>query len=267
MRAAQEGRNMRATYENFYATCPRCSRENIFNRASDLKDRQPIDFREVVCLFAECSKPFVINGDIVSPAYQMLIMDCYELIPKKHYAYCILNLAQAYELFFSQYLRVHFLYRPAAAEFDEGNFDLDRLNRLRRLLYETTKRLTFSHLRDLFVNSVLRPSGPSSLRESEHAIRRLPKECEKFDWADLENGALTDKALKDLLVGVRSPRTTELRNDVVHKLAYRPTLEQVNDCLKETKGILFGLAGRLGVHFDDIEAYRKRHVSAATPSS
>ncbi len=74
----------------------------------------------VYCSDTRCSKPFHISGDLVSAAYEMLIFDCYDLKEEKKYGYCIRNLAQAWESFFSLYLRVSLLYRPfARSDFEE----------------------------------------------------------------------------------------------------------------------------------------------------
>src|SRR5690349_9162011 len=91
-------------YETFEAECPACGHWNIFNRVSDFKTVEPIAFKTVICL--DCQNDFNINGDQINSAYEMLIFDCYKLKSIKRYSYCILNLAQAYEVFFSQYLRV-----------------------------------------------------------------------------------------------------------------------------------------------------------------
>jgi hypothetical protein len=107
------------TYENFIARCPLCGFRNIFNRVTDLQDTEPIRFREVVCLNDRCKQKFNINGDLVSPAFRMLVFDCYPLKEEKKYSYCILNLAQAYEVFFSLYLRVELLFRPFSQDPDQ----------------------------------------------------------------------------------------------------------------------------------------------------
>ena len=86
-------------YENFYATCPYCEQENIFNRRSDLGTLEPVTFKQVKCLNPDCEKVFNINGYLANAAFEMLIYDCYELFRKKRYSYCILNLAQACEVF------------------------------------------------------------------------------------------------------------------------------------------------------------------------
>jgi hypothetical protein len=254
-----QGKNMKSSYENFYAVCPWCNQENIFNRASDLGDLAPIDYRQVNCLFPECSRPFFLNGDLNSPAYAMLINDCYDLMERKHYAHCVLNMAQAYEAFFSQYLRVELLYRPFAVELDAWEADIDRLNRLRKLLYERVAKLTFVPLRNLFMSMVLSGARPASLSESENRIKNFATSpLEPTEDSIWKSAASSDARLARLLSGLLSCKTPKLRNDVVHKLAYRPSSQEVKDCLGETRELLFGLAGRLRVYDDHIQTYRSR---------
>jgi hypothetical protein len=243
---------MRSTYENFIARCPRCGFENIFNRASDLKDFRPIDFKVVTCLSTDCRQPFTINGDFINPAFEMLVSDCHELLERKHYAYCVLILAQAFEVFFSHFLRVELLYRPFGLEEDP---DIERLNHLARLLYKEVRQLSYRGMRDLFFRRVLKPIHPKSLREAEDVIvapdfrsdLRLPDEDE------LQNAG--NQRLSAVLTELRSCRVHELRNRVAHKMAYRPTLDEVNAALGETRRILFPLAYILGVRCDDINCY------------
>ena len=90
-----------ASYENIVVECPWCGRENIFNRASDLRTFEPIAGLDVSCQNVECGKPFRIVGDLVNNPHEMLILDCYGLLERKHYMNCILTLTQAYEVFFS----------------------------------------------------------------------------------------------------------------------------------------------------------------------
>ena len=80
MNAIPVAERKRTSYENFAAECPWCRRENIFNRASDLKTFEPITGRDVSCLSAACGKPFRILGDSVNSPHEMLIFDCYELL-------------------------------------------------------------------------------------------------------------------------------------------------------------------------------------------
>ena len=57
----------------------------------------------------------------------MLILDMPELYERKHYMNCILSLAQAYEVFFSLYLRVNLLFKPFGSDADR---DIGMFNRL-----------------------------------------------------------------------------------------------------------------------------------------
>jgi hypothetical protein len=255
---------MKATYENFIAHCPWCGRENIFNRASDLKDFAPIDHRDVNCLFPDCSKPFYLSGDVINAAYEMIIWDCYELLERKHYAYCILNLAQAFEVFFSQYLRVDLLYKPFASDLIKYEGDIEKLNDLMKLLYRKTEKLSFERMKNLFFARVLDAAQPTSLRQSEQIISGFPDEppwppCpsdEKITSAAVS----ADERVKDLLLRLKSCKVPQKRNDVVHKSAYRPTLNEVNEALKETREILFPLAPALRVHIDDVNWYMRQRT-------
>jgi hypothetical protein len=249
-----EGIDMEPTYENFTAHCPWCGHENKFNRASDLKDSAPIDHRDVAC-FA-CSKPFYLTSDVISPAYEMMIIDCHELRERKHYAYCILNLAQAFEVFFSQYLLIDMLYKSFASDPDK---DIDRLNRLIELLYNKTEKLSFNRMRNLFFFCVLDAARPTSLVQAEEAISRFPDEppwlpCPSDQ--DIRTANISaDIRIRDLLLRVKYCKAPALRNQVVHQRAYRPTLDEVNDTLKETREILFVLPHALEVRNDDINFY------------
>ena len=246
-------KDIQTSYENFIARCPWCGGENIFNRASDLKDFQPIDYREVSCLNPDCSKPFYLNADVIDPAYQMLIFDCNELLQRKHYAYCILNLAQAFEVFFGQYLRVELLYKPYGSDPEE---DIERLNDINKLLYDRTKQCSFERMRNLFFWIVLQPRHPASLHEAETIINGFPdKPSCPSDEAVTNASISADKRIRELLLRLKSCKIPELRNQVVHQRAYRPTLDEVNNAVKEAREILFVLPHALQVVNEDLNWY------------
>jgi hypothetical protein len=257
-----QGTNMRATYENIAICCPSCGRENIYNRASDLKNvPQPVTYAVVSCSFADCAESFSLSGDSANPAYEMLILDCCELLERKHYSYCILNLAQAYEVFFSQYVRVELLYRPFAADFGKNEADIRKVNSLGRVLYETIRHFAFHPMRNLFFNLVLDKNRPSSLREAEGVICTLRSRSKKEIPSDEEirNATVSsDGQVREILVRLKSCSAPDLRNDVVHKSAYRPTLNEVNCALKEAREVLFPLAHLLNIRIDDVNWYMRR---------
>jgi hypothetical protein len=237
-------------YENFTAICPICGFRNIYNRVSDLEDEEPIDFKTVECLNDQCQKSFNINGDHIDPAFKMLIMDCYNLKQDKRYCYCILNLAQAYELFFSLYLQIELLFKPFRRESDR---DIERLNTISDLLYENTKRYTFITMRNIFINRVLLGEDLSSLSEAEHRINQLKSAIREPPDTDIAN--IADRNLSQLLQALKATRIKEVRNKVVHKHAYRPKLAEVEALLEETRSMLFPLSSHLGIQSDDINSY------------
>jgi hypothetical protein len=243
---------IQTTYENFTARCPWCGFKNIFNRASDLEDLEPIAHKQVVCLNRDCEQRFTISGDSINPAFEMLIYDCYELRCAKHYAYCILNLAQAFEVFFSQYLRVELLYRPFALDSDR---DIEQLNDLVELLYEKVKRHASAAMRNLFFYQVLQQRQARSLSEAEASINALPDRPPEPSDASIES--VTDQRLSALLMRLKYCKVGELRNQVVHKRAYRPKLDEVNEALRETREILLPLASMLRIQSDDLNWYMR----------
>lgn len=237
------------SYENFVAECPSCGRESIFNRATDLKDFSAISFRTVSCLHQDCRKPFNINGDSVNSAHEMLIFDCQELLQLKHYMNCILTLAQAYEVFFSLFLTVELLYKPFAE--DPGG-DPDQFKRLAEKLERKLGDHTFRPMQALFLLQLVAGIAPKSLAQAEAAIAALEKHPQVPADAELE--ALPDKQLVALLRAVKGTTINKLRNQVVHKRAYRPSREEAEMALQESRSVVFPLTQVLDLH-DDINWY------------
>jgi hypothetical protein len=79
----------------------------------------------------------------------MLIRDCWLLKKQKRYSYCILNLCQAYEMYFALYLRVMLIYKPYG---NENNHDLDGLNESLRKLFDRINDWTYSPLRNTLIH-------------------------------------------------------------------------------------------------------------------
>ena len=249
-------RAKQASYENIIVECPWCGKENIFNRASDLHTFEPIAGLDVSCQNVECGKPFRIVGDSVNNPHEMLILDCYELLERKHYMNSILTLTQAYEVFFSLFLRVELLYKPFAHDKrrDERK-DINHFNRLAEMLSKKVERCTFIPMRKLFLQQIIAASRPANLAEAETLVAKLRvPSCEPTD-TELER--LGDEELVALLKRVKNTTIHKLRNAVVHKQAYRPTQEETEVALEEARSVLFPLTSRLGL-YDDINWYLKR---------
>jgi hypothetical protein len=243
--------NRRPSYENFVAECPWCLQDNIFNRATDLHTFEPIAGRNVSCQNADCRKPFRIVGDSVNSAHEMLIFDCYELIERKHYMNCILTLAQAYEAFFSLFFRVELLYKPFGSDPDQEMADL---NSLSKELHKKIKKHTFAPMRALFLSHIVANHSPKTLAEASSVVSALPSSPN--DPCDAAIESHSDLKLVPLLKALKRTNINTLRNQIVHKRAYRPTREQVDAALEETRSILFPLTSRLEL-YDEINWYMK----------
>jgi hypothetical protein len=242
--------NRTVSYENFNAECPICGFQNVFNRVSDLQDTSPIANKQVVCLRSACGQTFCITGDSINSVHDMLIFDCYQLKEEKRYCYCVLNLAQAHEAFFSLYMRVHLLYLPFSRS---RYYDLDRLNGLTKALYGELGKLAFAKLRNVFLNRVIANDQIASLAAAEPIIQKLSDQQTMPPDDLIENYG--NVRLAPLLLRLKRTAIGELRNRVVHQHAYRPSLTEVEAALEETRAILFPLAHLLGVRGDDLNWY------------
>ena len=245
MRTIPYGATIRTSYENFAAMCPHCELENVFNRVTDLGTTEPIGFRAVTCLDASCAKPFKINGDTVSDAYEMLLFDCHELLDQKHYMNCVLSVAQAFEVFFSLFLRVELLYKPFGLDDEQ---DIEELNRLLVQMAERIKIYTFSKMRSLFLWQLIEGQTPANLNEAATAIAQLPQNVRLP--SDARISALGNPPLEKLCKAVRDSAICSFRNRVVHKQAYRPTLAEARAALDEGESLLPILGHRLNLHED-----------------
>jgi hypothetical protein len=180
----------------------------------------------------------------------MLIIDCQILKSQKYYAYCILNLAQSFEVYLSLFLRVELLYKPYA---EEGTHELHRFNDLSNLLYSTIKKFTFNSLSGVFITMMLNPPNPKGMAEAEAFINDLPNKTNQ-PTDDLIR-KLPDVHLSQLLLDLKSPRVVTLRHQVVHKRAYRPTIEEVDSSIDETQRLLYAIDHKLGLLIDDLNHY------------
>jgi hypothetical protein len=162
---------------------------------------------------------------------------------------CILNLAQAYEVFFSLYLRVYLLYKPFGCDSDR---DIDMFNRLDEALYNEIKKCGFADMRALFLWRVVSGSPlPRNLTEAEAVLSAFPKPQIPSDAAIK---AMTDTNLIPFVEAIKKSKINEMRNLVVHKRAYRPSREEVDLAYKGTTDTLFPLTIRLDLN-DEIDHY------------
>jgi hypothetical protein len=107
-------------------------------------------------------------------------------------------------------------------------------------------------MRALFRRQLVSGVSPKSFGGAEAVIAAVedrPKEP-----ADTELESLPDKQLVALLKAVKETTINRLRNQVVHKRAYRPTRDEAEAALQESRAVLFPLSQRLRL-YDDINWY------------
>ena len=236
-------------YENIVVDCPICSDEIRFNRASDLQTFEPIAGANVSCY--QCGGEFWINGDSISERHEALLFECHDHLFAKLYMNCILNMCQAYEMFFSLHLRVNLLYRPFAIDHHEGHASTDMLNARFRELASETEKFSFARMRNIFLALLVREDRPASLEEAKAHIDNLrAHSCPRDD--DLTVGR--DRKVSELLLRVKRTKINGLRNDVVHKNGYRPDRSEAERALKEARSVLFPLTSLLDLR-DDVNWY------------
>ncbi len=204
----------------------------------------------VKCLHGDCELVFRIIGDSVEPSYSMLLAGCYELMGLKRYMNCVLTVAQAYEVFFSLYFRVELLYKPYAGTPKGGS--LPRLNDLAQRLITNTKPYAFEAMRSAFLTHMVSGVRPTNLDDSEKVIDAFPPK--PAVPPDSAIRSLSDPKISQLLLEVKKAKIATLRNNVVHKTAYRPTVDEAKNALEEGMNLLLPLGSRLDLQ-DDVNWY------------
>ena len=241
-----------AGYENLTVVCPSCNCECIFNRATDIGTFEPIAGREIQCTSNLCREPYWIYSDSVNERHEMLVYECYQLLERKQYMYCILNSAMAYEMFFSLFLRVNLLYKPYAAAANSGLAgSLDKVNDLSMKLHCRIKGQAFPGMRKLFLSEVTSVTPVIDLISAEKRILSLRPQD---DTPDRKIEALGDGSLVQLLKALKGTDIHTVRNAVVHKQGHRPSKEEATKYFQEAKSILFPLTHHLDLR-DDLNWY------------
>lgn len=199
-----------AGYENIYFDCPFCHYENVLNRVSDLGGNDAIARLDSV-LCEKCKKPFSIIGDRVTSAKYRWFTDELEIFKeKKMYRTYVLNLCQGLETFFYQaIINKKFDRNPDFR--NNGCIILEKYNDERKEYDNEIKRWTFNPMRNNFLEVF------KEERDNYIPQRIKPKEDRRDEWFGL----------------IERTKINDLRNKVVHKHAYRPSLEEINkyDCL------------------------------------
>ena len=197
----------KAGYENIYVDCPYCGQENTYNRISDLAKVELIARMDnIIC--EHCKKDYSIFRDEIQEAkYKWFIEETVILKQRKNYMLYILYLCQACETFFEQTIINKKLDRNEKIRYGDGHVDLKKYEQELINLNEASicnlcgdgprtqfKKATFDNLRKVFLHEFDRKGN------------------QKVD---------------DALDVIRRTDIHDLRNKVVHKNAYRPTLTEI----------------------------------------
>jgi phage FluMu protein Com len=235
---------LESNYEVIKVKCPVCKGVNTFNRRSDLGTLDIISNMTVQCQKLSCNQKFIIIGDSVSALHRSMIFDCYNLLDQKRYTLCVLSLTQAFEIFFSSYIRNVIVIEPYRNDY----FDLENLKTLNSLLILKIKNFCFSDLRNIFLNILIQEFHSSSLESSKRLISKFSDSELKKDPPDLSIRNLNNQSLSHLLMKLKKSTIATLRNNIIHKNAYLPSEEEAKNVFKGTKEIIFGLERELNLY-------------------
>lgn len=229
---------LKSDYETITAECPHCRTTSVYNRVSDIGDVGPYVGRDIPCL--SCGRDFWISMDKVGPLYQMFIHAAEEHFGRKHYMLAVASLGQAWEVFFLTYARDIFLYRPffATSSCEEA---IEELNAVAEMLDTAIEKTTFSPLRNLFFWTTIKNIRPQTLAESTEAIARIVPDrlCERPKSSLIESLSAQEPSAS--LRQLFSLTIAELRNNVVHKYAFRPSRSKTERCLNEEMDFMYSL--------------------------
>jgi len=211
-----------ADYERLTVPCHSCGHTNVLSRANDVGHTRFAIGEENTC--ESCGGPIRVTLETASPDYQLLQSEARGLRAEKRYMLAVAALAQSFEMFFALAIRV-MLVRHVA---NFGGADQNEVENLDDMLYKTTQRFTYTKMRNMFINLALRPR-PLSITEAAafvHNAENLAKEP-----TDNAIRSAHDTELGEILLRLKRLQIGSLRNRVVHKHAYRPRLEELNESL------------------------------------
>jgi hypothetical protein len=231
-------------YETVTAQCDHCGAMCVFSRVDDLATVGPVSGERVAC--SSCGESFCITADTVNTPYQFLIDEARKHFKAKRYMPTIATLAQAWEMFFAEFAWGRYVYAPFFAA-DRYDRDVDELNSLSKQLTLITAKFTFAPMRNLLIHTVVRQIRPVTTAEAAIAIQQIKDQSFGNDPPSDFLDQVADEKIREVLGQVRDITVGELRNQVIHKHAYRPRRVQVEPCVTAEVKVLYRLKHRLGV--------------------
>jgi hypothetical protein len=240
-----------AGYENVTALCPRCGRRNVYNRVTDIGHVDAIDSHHLACQAPACGDSFWVRGDLVNTAYAMLLLDSCDFVREKRYMQAVLAATTAYELFFAHFLRVELLYRPLRRDESSVDDEIGWLDAAAARLRAKTARHTFEPMRRIFLRAALDNVAPATLVAAAAYVDAIPAKPSVVLRTDIEQLDATDEPRRGLLLGVWDAKIADLRNNIVHKGAYRPSLAETQTAVEDACTIINSLSAHFKMRRDE----------------
>lgn len=202
-----------SNYETVQAYCDNCNTLNTYNRITDLNDAMPIDGCYVKC--PSCDSSFWINGDYGGSKFDFWFFFADNFYDQKMYGLYIVIGLTGVEIFFSQAIKLLVdlgTIDNLCKEEILGEECIKKNPKHKHLLFQ---KMTFVDLRSIF-------------------IKLYDKDTE-------------EKIIKERFKIVKKSTVNELRNNVIHKYAYRPTFEDAQK-MKELIQAIEVLKYRFNIH-------------------
>src|SRR5207248_3073998 len=140
----------------------------------------------------------------------------------------IASLAQAWEVFFGACALSVYVYRPFFAA-DPHEREIGQLNDLHRRLHAAVKSFAWFSMRILVANLIIAGIRPATVAESISGIATLPSLSNEPSSSSI--AGISDLRTRETVEGLMTLTVGRLRNNVVHKHAYRPKSAEVEPCL------------------------------------
>jgi hypothetical protein len=212
-------------YENIYFDCPKCGKENILNRITDVGHTDAISRLEgLACRNAKCNQPISITGDRVTTAkYRWFIDDLFIQVARKEYRAYTLSLCQGLEAFFHQAIINKKFDRNPDYRDDEGQLIFEKYKAQCNIYEKKIKSWAYEKMRDEFLEVY-------ADERTAYGPIGYPLKEDKRDTA---------------FDTVKQSNINTMRNKVAHKVAYRPSYKDV-----EAYGPLIDAIYWLGAYLD-----------------
>ena len=203
-----------------------CGKEITLSRVDDLEGTGAEYFAQC----PECSQRMRITNDSLNSLPQQLLYDAQDLLDQKRAILAVTAICQAYEVYFSWFLRKRLVYDRFATKVPLSSSELDELNEDLADLHKAIGKWAFDKLRRAFL-AVSQVDEASSRQTYFQAIKQgfEPQKEIKLIAGDHPR-----------LDNFKSLNVNQLRNKCVHHKAVRPKAAEVSGHLEEARRLLLG---------------------------